>query len=602
MNLDEVREKYRAERDKRIRADGDAQYLETGGEFAHFANDDPYASEPPPREPLNDEIDVVVIGGGFSGMQMAARLLERGVDNIRIIEAAADFGGTWYWNRYPGAQCDIESYMYLPLLEETGYIPKEKYSYAPEIFEHAQRIAKHYGLYDHVCFQTRVKEMHWDESSLRWIVTTDRGDAMRSRFVVVSTGPVSRPKLPNIPGINDFKGHSFHTSRWDFSYTGGDHNGNLEKLADQRVAIIGTGATAIQCVPHVGASAKELLVFQRTPSSVDWRRNKPTDPEWAASLQPGWQRKRRENFDSIAVGEPVEEDLVDDGWTEMFKELNLSAIAPVGVARDFKPTPEMLAQLAEMAEMADLKEMTKIRSRIDQVIEDPNIAEALKPWYRRLCKRPCFNDGYLETFNRPNVKLIDVAASHGVERITEKGLVANGQEYEVDAIIWATGFEVTTPLRRRIDFDIVGEGGQSLFDYWSDGFKTLHGHSSRGFPNWFYIGLGQNGLSLNMTAVFNDQAVHIAYIIDEVRNRGARAVQPTKEAEEAWVAEIRSLALGTTAFFEQCTPGYYNGEGNTEHLVSSAFTESYAPGINAFNNLLAKWRAGGDLDGLELTS
>lgn len=599
MNLDEVREKYRAERDKRVRPDGDAQYLETGGEFAHFANDDPYASAPPHRDPLTDEVDVVIIGGGFSGMQMGARLLERNVKNIRIIDAAADFGGTWYWNRYPGAQCDIESYMYLPLLEETGYIPKEKYSYAPEIFEHAQRIAKHYGLYDHACFQTRVRDMRWDESDMRWTVTTDRGDAMRARFVVVSTGPVSRPKLPNIPGIHDFKGHTFHTSRWDYGYTGGDHTGNLDKLADKRVAIIGTGATAIQCVPHVGASAKELLVFQRTPSAVDWRRNKPTDPEWAASLQPGWQRKRRENFDSLAVGERVEEDMVNDGWTEIFKDLNFAAIAPVGVAGDFVPSPEMLAEMAAAAEEADMKNMEKIRARVDSVVKDPATAEALKPWYRRMCKRPCFNDGYLETFNRPNVKLIDVSACHGVERITESGLVANGEEYEVDCIIWATGFEVTTPLRRRIDFEIFGESGQSLFDYWATGFHTFHGHSSRGFPNWFYIGIGQNGLSLNMTAVFNDQALNIAYIIDEVKRRGAQAVQPLKEAEEAWVTEIRSLSAGTSAFFEQCTPGFYNGEGKPQDVVS-AFTESYAPGINAFNGLLAKWRAQGDLEGLEL--
>jgi cyclohexanone monooxygenase len=405
---------------------------------------------------------------------------------------------------------------------------------------------------------------------------------------------VSRPKLPDIPGIGDFKGHSFHTCRWDYSYTGGDHNGNLTKLGDKGVAVVGTGATAIQCVPHVGAFAKELLVFQRTPSAVDLRGNKPTDPQWVEGLQPGWQRRRRENFDSMAIGEAVEEDLVDDGWTEIFKELNISTFTPLGGNTDLGTDVE------EMSELADLRQMNKIRARVDQVVKDPATAEALKPWYRRMCKRPTFNDEYLETFNRPNVTLIDVSASQGIERITESGVVANGKEYEVDCIIWATGFEVTTPLRRRIDFDIIGEGGRSLFDKWSDGLRTFHGHSSRGFPNWFYMGNGQTGLSLNMTAVFDDQAIHISYIIDEVLARGARAVQPTEEAEEAWVAEIRRLAFGKNTFFEECTPGYYNGEGNTSRRVSSAFTESYAPGANAFNALLAKWRANGDLDGLQL--
>jgi cyclohexanone monooxygenase len=594
MDLGEVREKYRAERDKRLRPEGDAQYLEAAGEYAHFVNDDPYAPERPPRESLNDEIDVAIIGAGFSGMQMAARLLEHGIDSVRIIEAGSDLGGTWYWNRYPGAQCDIESYCYLPLLEETGYIPKEKYSYAPEIFEHARRIGEHYRLYEHACFQTRVTEVRWDGSDMRWVISTDRGDAMRSRFVVIATGPVSRPKLPDIPGIGDFNGHSFHTCRWDYSYTGGDHNGNLTKLGDKRVAVVGTGATAIQCVPYVGAFAKELLVLQRTPSAVDRRGNKPTDPEWVESLQAGWQRRRRENFDSMAIGDAVEEDLVDDGWTEIFKELNISTFTPLG------GNTELGSDIEEMSELADLRQMNKIRARVDQVVKDPATAEALKPWYRRMCKRPTFNDAYLETFNRPNVTLIDVSASQGIERVTEFGIVANGKEYEVDCIIWATGFEVTTPLRRRIDFDIIGEGGRSLFDKWSDGLRTFHGHSSRGFPNWFYMGNGQTGLSLNMTAVFDDQAIHISYIIDEVLARGARAVQPTEEAEEAWVAEIRRLALGKNTFFEECTPGYYNGEGNTSGRVSSAFTESYAPGANAFNALLAKWRANGDLDGLEL--
>ena len=590
---DELRAKYLAERDKRLRPEGEAQYLETTGEYAHYANVDPMAPEREPREAITGEVDVVIIGGGFSGMLMAARLLDRGITDVRIIESGADFGGTWYWNRYPGAQCDIESYCYLPLLEETGYMPKEKYSYAPEIFEHSQRIGNQYGLYDLALFQTHVTDLSWNEHINRWIVNTDRGDAIKARFTITATGPASKPKLAGIPGIHDFKGHSFHTSRWDYDYTGGSHEGGLDKLADKRVAIIGTGATAIQAVPHLGAAAKQLYVFQRTPSSVDLRGNKPTDPEWAKSLQPGWQQERRQNFNAIVIGEAFDEDLVNDAWTEIFRDLK--TMAPIGEKQDTSAEGEF------MAEVADFRKMNRIRARVDDVVKDAEAAEALKPWYRQFCKRPTFNDDYLDTFNRPNVTLVDTSPAHGVERITEHAVVANGVEYEVDCIIYATGFEIGTAPRRRIDFDIRGVDGKSLFDYWSQGVRTLHGHSTRGFPNWFFVGIGQNGLSVNMTSMFDEQARHVAYIIDEVQERGATAVQPTEAGEAAWVAEIRRLGITTNAFIESCTPGYYNSEGQFDKTVGTLAGEAYAPGANAFNKMLAAWRASGDLDGLEIT-
>jgi cyclohexanone monooxygenase len=591
---DELRDKYRRERDKRLRAEGEAQYLETAGRFAHYATDDPYTPEVTPREPLTDEVEVAVIGGGFSGMLAAARLCEAGVENVRIVEAGADFGGTWYWNRYPGCQCDIEAYCYLPLLEETNYMPREKYSFAPEIFEHSRRIGEQYDLYRLACFQTRVTKLEWNADTKRWMVHTNRGDAMKAHFVIVATGPASRPKLADIPGIETFAGHTFHTSRWDYEYTGGDHGGNLHELADKRVAIIGTGASAIQCVPYLGEYAQHLYVFQRTPSSVDLRGNKPTDLEWATSLEPGWQRRRRENFNDIVIGAPFDEDLVNDGWTDIFR--NLKTMAPLKKAQDELPNAEF------MAEIADFKKMNQVRSRVDDTVKDPKTAAALKPWYRQFCKRPTFNDEYLPTFNRPNVTLVDTSDSRGVERITERGVVANGVEYEVDCIIYATGFEIGTSLRRRIDFDILGEGGHSLFDYWAEGIRTLHGHSTRGFPNWFFVGIGQNGLSVNMTAMFDDQARHIAYIIREVRARGAETVQPTQNGEADWVSEIRRLALKTNSFIESCTPGYYNSEGQFGKAIGTLGGEAYSPGINAFNALLADWRANGQLEGLELST
>jgi cyclohexanone monooxygenase len=585
---DAIRARYKAERDKRVRTDGEEQYIELAGQYAHFAEDDPYADPTFARDPIVEDLEVAVIGGGFSGLLAGARLREAGLDDFRIIEAGADFGGTWYWNRYPGAQCDIESYCYLPLLEELNYVPKEKYSYVSEIFEHSQRIGHAYKLYDRALFQTRVGGLAWDEEIKRWRITTNRGDDIRARFVVMALGPASRAKLPGIPGIEDFKGHSFHTNRWDYGYTGGDTNGGLTGLADKRVAIIGTGATAIQCVPFVGRYAKQLYVFQRTPSSVDLRGNGPTDEEWAKSLEPGWQRARRHNFADIVEGRPFEVDLVSDGWTDIFRTLSAGAKAEAMAGRN----------PMEGAELADMMKMNGIRQRVDETVADPATAEALKPWYRQFCKRPTFNDEYLPTFNRPNVTLVDVSLSQGVERITEKGVVANGVEHEVDCIIYASGFEITTGLRRRVGFDITGRDGLSIYDYYKDGFRTLHGHSSRNFPNWFYVGVGQNGLSVNMTAMFDDQARHIAYIIKEVKARGATTVEPTPEAEEAWVEVIRKVAILNRDFQNACTPGYYNNEGGERSGGLNG--QTYTPGINKFNALLAEWREQGDLEGLEL--
>jgi cyclohexanone monooxygenase len=591
---DELRERYRRERDKRIRKDGEDQYIEMAGEFARYANEDPYVEPGFTRDPIDEAVDVAIIGGGFSGMLAATRLREQGVTDVRIIESGGDFGGTWYWNRYPGAQCDIESYCYLPLLEELNLIPKEKYSYAPEIFEHSRRIGREYGLYDITHFQTRVTELRWNDDDARWRVSTNHNDNIRARFVIQAVGTASRPKLPGIPGIADFAGHSFHTSRWDYEYTGGDHSGGLTKLADKRVAIIGTGATAIQCVPFVGAHAKQLYVFQRTPSSVDLRGNKPTDPEWAKSLKPGWQRARRENFADIVVGRPFKEDLVSDGWTDIFRRLQSGVMARESTA-DVDPV-----EAAERAEIADFQKMNEIRARFDKTVRDKAAAEALKPWYRQFCKRPTFNDEYLATFNRPNVKLVDVSERQGVERITRNAVIANGVEYPVDCIIYATGFEISSAPRRRVSFDVIGRNDESLFDHWKGGLKTLHGISSHGFPNWFFIGINQNGLSVNMTAMFDDQARHIAYIVREVQKRGKRCAEVTMEAERAWVAEIKRLAVSARDFQEACTPGYYNNEGLLEKAEGSLSAEVYAPGINAFNALLARWREEGNLEGMIL--
>lgn len=592
----ELREKYRSERDKRVREDGENQYIEAASEFAEYADTDPYV-EAINRDPLALNITVAIIGAGFSGLMTAARLKERGITDIRIIESGGDFGGTWYWNRYPGAQCDIESYCYLPLLDEIGYMPKEKYSYAPEIFEHTQRVGHHFGLYDNAIFQTRVKEVRWLEEEQCWRVSTNHNDDIKAQFVIQATGPANRPKLPGIPGIKSFKGHTFHTSRWDYDYTGGDHKGGLTKLADKKVAIIGTGATAIQCVPFLGKHAEKLIVFQRTPSSVDLRGNKPTDEEWYKSLEPGWQRERRENFAAVLFGQEFANDLVNDGWTDIARRIGLSLMN-----RNADNGNLDMAEIALRAEIADFQKMNEIRARVEAECDNDETAEKLKPWYRQFCKRPTFNDDYLASFSRSNVALVDVSGSKGVEAITEKGVVANGVEYEVDCIIYSTGFEITTAAHRRVDFDTLGRNGESLYDHWAKGYRTLHGLSSHGFPNWFTIGINQNALSPNMTSMFDDQAVHVSYIIDEVKKRGKQVAEPTTEAEQQWVDHIVELAgsgAAASKFLQDCTPGYYNREG--QPTTANVQNSTYVPGIIAFNKLLKDWREAGTLDGVELS-
>jgi cyclohexanone monooxygenase len=582
-------QKYRIERDKRLRAEGNEQYREIKGDFAHYL-DDPYVTPGFSRVPIFDEIEVVVIGGGFGGLLAAARLREAGIQDLRIIEKGGDFGGTWYWNRYPGAACDVESYIYLPLLEELNYVPVEKYTRAPEILAHCRRVGEHFDLYRTALFQTEIKALTWDEAAKRWIISTNRGDALRARHVVMANGPLHRPKLPGIPGVETFKGHSFHTSRWDYAYTGGTSNGNLTGLADKRVGIIGTGATAVQCVPHVGAAAKQLYVFQRTPSSIDVRNNRPTDPAWAQSLTPGWQQERMDNFNILVSGGYQEVDLVKDGWTDIIRNILL-------LGRRAERLGEQAMDLGQLVQLADFKKMEQIRARVDSIVKDKRTAEALKPWYNQFCKRPCFHDEYLDTFNRPNVTLVDTEGL-GVERISEHAVHANGQRFEVDCLIYATGFEVGTSYTRRAGYEVTGRNGVTLTQKWEEGVSTLHGMLSHGFPNLFIISNSQAGFSVNFPHMLNENAKHLSYIIAETGKRQAQTVEATPEAEAAWVETVINSAVMRQKFQEECTPGYYNNEGKPSALA--ARNGPYGKGPIAFAQLIADWRTKGDMAGLEL--
>ncbi len=596
MDVEALRTKYREERDKRLRPDANAQYVELKGKFKHYI-EDPYADPNFCRDPIEEKVEVLIVGGGFGGLILGARLREAGVKDLRIIEKGGGFGGTWYWNRYPGAQCDIESYIYFPLLEETGYMPSQKYSYGPEIREHAERIGHKFDLYRAACFQTAISDMRWDEGERHWIVRTDRGDTFHAQYVVMSSGPLSHPKLPGIPGIDRFKGHSFHSSRWDYEYTGGDWQGKLDKLADKRVAIIGTGATAIQIVPHLGASAKQVYVFQRTPSAIDVRGNRPTDPEWVKTLTPGWQRRRMDNFNALVNGAPQEEDLVGDGWTEIMKSIAFL----YGAAQEDGPSSGEvdMEAMARLVELADFQNTSRIRARVDTIVNDPKTAEGLKAWYRQFCKRPCFHDTYLQSFNLPNVALVDTKGL-GVERITEDAIVFEGIEYPVDCIIFATGFEVGTAYTRRSAFEAYGSGGVSLSDYWASGMRTLHGFYSHGFPNLFHLGMTQNAITPNFPHVLDDQAEHISEMIKAAKQKGATRLEPSAEAEDAWVQTIKDKMATNLEFRQECTPGYYNGEGQAGG-GAGLFDELYAPGPLDFYQVINAWRAKGDYEGLEMS-
>ncbi|HTI73385.1 MAG TPA: NAD(P)/FAD-dependent oxidoreductase [Mycobacterium sp.] len=547
FDADALRKKYAFERDRRLRPDGIAQYVEIAGPFAGFATD-PWSDPGFTRDPLTDDVDVAIVGAGFGGLLIGARLRELGVQGIRLIDKAADVGGTWYWNRYPGIACDVESYVYMPLLEELGYIPTEKYAKGDEIFAHCQRIAEHYDLYRDICLQTEVHEIRWDPELSRWIISTNHGDAIRARYVAMANGYLQKPKLPGIEGISAYTGHAFHTSRWDYDYTGADLGG----LSDKRVGIIGTGATAIQCVPHVAKSAKHLLVFQRTPSTVDVRGNQPTDAAWSATLADGWQQRRIENFQLLTAGGDADEDLVGDAWTSIVKKLFVMRQTRVEGMSD--------EERLRTVDMADFAKMEEIRARVDAIVEDSATAEALKPWYGYFCKRPCFHDEYLQTFNRPNVTLVDTQGK-GVERLTPGGVVVNGVEHVVDCLIFATGFEVGTDYSRRTGFEIVGTGGRTLTDKWRDGVRTFHGLSVNGFPNCFVLSIAQSGFTVNFPYLLDVQARHTAWVIAWGLSKDVTTLEASTEAENAWVQQVVDRSSASAERAKACTPGYYNREG-----------------------------------------
>lgn len=583
LSLEEAREKYRIEREKRLRADGIRQYKELKGDYEEFDRD-PYVEPGFTRDAVIEDVDVVIVGGGFGGMIEAANLTKAGITNFRIVEKAGDFGGTWYWNRYPNAACDVESYVYLPLLEDTGYMPSEKYAKAPEIFAYCQLLGRTFDMYRGALFQTEVEDMRWDESKKRWNVMTSRSDVLSAKFIVIAGGVLHKAKLPGIPGIETYAGRAFHTSRWDYSFTGGSSQTLMEKLADKRVGIVGTGATAVQVVPKLGEAAKELFVFQRTAACVGVRNNKPTDPEWFKSLKPGWQAERTRNFTQAVTGAQPAVDMIDDEWTKMNWV-------------DTRKLPENDDEALEL-ERIDFENMERVRQRIADVITDPALAELMMPWYSQSCKRPCFHDEYLPAFNRPNVHLVDTDGK-GVNEINERGVIVNGVEYPVDLLIFASGFEVTTTYTHRLGFDPKGRNGVSLSEAWAEGPATLHGVLSNGFPNMFMISTVQGAQATNFVHSITETAQHVAFLIEQCVKGNIATIEPEIAAQENWFETLFAQLWGIARYNATCTPGYLNSEGGGD--MRSARAIAWMTSVLGFAEYVENWRQQGDLPGLVLT-
>lgn len=623
-----TQERYQEERGKRLRSDGLDQYVSLGDteepSYKRFLRD-PWDNGSTASLTLKDNahFKLFILGAGIGGLLFAVRLIGAGFqpEDIVIVDAAAGFGGTWYWNRYPGVMCDVESYIYMPLLEETGYMPKHKYAYGEELREHANRVARQWSLENRAMFRTLITQCTWNDNTAEWTVKMTQKAfsaetttaSVRADFVMLAPGLLNRPKLPKLPGVGNFHGQSFMASRWDYNVTGGSQEApQMRQLQDKRVGIIGTGASAVQAVPHLAKWSKELLVFQRTPAAVDIRGQKATDEEeWRQKIctGPGWQMARSRNFASFLANtqppEPV--DLVSDRWTSF---PSFSVLTGGAKTIGIDEIPDHVANLHRL----DMPRAEKIRARVDEVVSDQENAEKLKAWYPGWCKRPGFHDEYLQAFNLPNVQLVDTNGK-GVERLTEAGVMANGRTYDVDVLIWSTGFElgVLGSPGSRCGVQVIGRAGLDMEDKWAKGVATLHAVCTNGFPNMFFAGANQAGASPNYTPTLETFAQHIAKIISESTRRIGEAqptakvvIDATQEAEQAWSRRVMAGAP-TLAPMAGCTPSYYNAEGSLDNMsreeqMLAAPAGPWPAGLNNFMDVLEDWRSrDGELGGLHVS-
>lgn len=619
----QVEKRYGEERAKRLREDGPAQWIDISLDenFKRF-QDDPWVDP----DAVNDvksmfpdgSCQLLIIGAGFGGLMYAVRMVQAGVhpEYIRIVDPAGGFGGTWYHNRFPGLMCDIESYCYLPLLEETGYMPKHRYSYGEEIRKYAEDIADKWNITNSAVFQTKAEKLLWDETAKEWQVelVQRKGNhsqdlTVRSKFVATVNGVLNWPKLPGFPGILDFQGKIFHSARWDYSITGGSQgNPSLTRLKDKRVAIVGTGATAVQIVPHLARWSKHLYVVQRTPASVDRRDQRPTDPEWfhkQVATAKGWQRERLRNFHNhFRTGEKPSVNVVDDQWTE-------SIMLPISGNPDGPTSMEELPAYMKTLNALDLPRQASVRARCEKIVKDHKVAQALQPWYPTWCKRPAYHDDYYPSFNQDNVTLIDTEGK-GPDCITADSIIVGNQSLPVDIIIFATGYRAPfggTPAEKA-NLTITGLNGVSMTQEWArNGPTTLHGVIDKNFPNLFLSGPWQASTSPNFLFNVDELAKHASYILSEAKRRAGGkpfAVAPTAKAVEDWGMQVLMRAAPMAAIVG-CTPNYFNLEGKLDQTppemqTTMAKSGLWGKGIEDFVATVEAWRVEGSMQGIEVVT
>ncbi|KAL0070059.1 hypothetical protein AAF712_002956 [Marasmius tenuissimus] len=642
-NLPPEQQRYFIEAEKRKRPEGSAQFVDlvdSDSDRLRHLVDDPWADHaaldalPSPLKG-GDRIEFLIVGAGMGGIVQAVSLIQAGfkAEQIRIVEVGGGIGGTWYWNRYPGLHCDVEAYIYLPLLEETGYVPSTKYVSAVEIRNYLVDIVRKWNLTDKISYRTNLEGLKWNEDTRSWKVdlVSGRGKDGQTResfsvdadFAFITSGIFPRPHVPKLQGLHSFEGDMMHTSRWDYNITGGSPETpfpEMDKLKGKRVGILGTGATAVQVVPELAKYADELYVFQRTPSAVYERGQRPTDEkEWREKIaaKPGWHNERMENFALHVAQSPLlpadSENLVGDGWTNLKGYCALTGSDAFG---DVGPTevPQHIGKLMAL----DAPTSAKMRARIAEIVKDKETAEKLTPWYPAWCKRPTFSDIYLQAFNKPNVHLVDTDGK-GVDSVTTKGVVANGKEYPVDVLILSTGYRSPThgggDPAKRLGVEIIGRGGRTISEKWSSqGVATLHGVVTGGIPNLFWIYPIQGGATANFAHCIVASGRHIAYIVAEGQKRTGResvhgtVIDVTSAAEEAWSMQI----LGGAAHFAgtaTCTPSYLTNEGEAtrmpdsqEEMMKRARASPYSKGMVPYIRVMEAWRNEGSLSGIEVSA
>ena len=482
-------------------------------------------------------VDAVVVGAGFAGMYMLYRLREVGL-TARVIEAGSDVGGTWYWNRYPGARCDVESLQYQysfsdALQREWNWT--ERYAQQPEILEYASHVADRFDLRRDIQFNTRVTAAAYDDARQRWIVDTDAGDRLSAQFCIMATGCLSKPKWPEIPGRESFQGEACHTALWP-------HEG--VDLRGKHVGVIGTGSTAIQAIPRIAEQAAHVTVFQRTPNFSVPAKQEPHDPAYVAQYKDEFEALRRKALRTrggIISRRPPELSALDVDPEERQRRYAESWEEGVGVLSVFT---DLLTN-----EDANETAASFVRGKIQEIVDDPAIAAALCPTDHPYgTKRPCLDTDYYETYNRDNVRLVDVRKTPiatitpaGLRTLDEDGGGRPGEDFHFDTIIFACGFDAMTGAILAVD--IRGREGRSLREKWAAGPRTYMGLSIAGFPNLFTItGPGSPSVLANMIVCIEQHVDWIADCIVHLRERELCAVEATPAAEDAWVDHVNEVA------------------------------------------------------------